>query len=89
MKRLSTGASSARTWRRCSGGSTGLAGRYGARRSTYVFCTAMVGNHGDLVGALCGADEPWLCQEQPRARQSCSIVDTEGRIIGAVDAFRA
>ena len=33
-----------------------LAGRYGAR-PTYVFCTATVGNPGELAGALCGADE--------------------------------
>ena len=33
-----------------------LAGRYGAR-PTYVFCTATVGNPGELAGALCGAEE--------------------------------
>ena len=33
-----------------------LAGRYGAR-PTYIFCTATVGNPGELAAALCGADE--------------------------------
>ena len=32
-----------------------LAGRYGAR-PTYIFCTATVGNPGELAAALCGAD---------------------------------
>lgn len=33
-----------------------LAARYGAR-PTYIFCTATVGNPGELAAALCGADE--------------------------------